>query len=79
MMLHKKFDKPLLTTKEAALFLGVSYQCLENGRCGHGKINPPFVRIGRLIRYRLEDLIRYLEEHLVIIRKLIKRRCDDGE
>lgn len=55
--------KQYLGTKEAALFLGVSYQALEKGRCGYGKINPPFIRIGRSVRYDLAALIDWMNSH----------------
>jgi predicted DNA-binding transcriptional regulator AlpA len=45
----------LLTTKEVAIWLKLSYRSLENAR-QQGK-GPPFVRIGRAIRY-LEDEVR---------------------
>ena len=49
----------LLTTDEAAEYLGVSAKKLEMGRCiGMG---PQFVRLGRLVRYRADDLLAYLE------------------
>jgi len=50
-----------LTTKEAARFLNCSYQALEKGRCGYGNIDPPFIRLGRAIRYDINDLMGWLE------------------
>lgn len=48
-------DTILITTKEAAVCLGVQPTTLEiwrsTGRCG-----PPFIRIGRAVRYKLADL-----------------------
>ena len=55
-------SKNYLTTKEAARFLCVSYQSLEKGRCGHSPINPPFIRIGRAVRYELEDLKVWMDQ-----------------
>ena len=51
----------LLTTKEEAVWLGVSTQWLEIGRSkGYG---PPFVRIGpRHIRYQRAGSIDWLRE-----------------
>ncbi|MBF0170626.1 MAG: helix-turn-helix domain-containing protein [Nitrospinae bacterium] len=49
----------LLTTQEAADFLCMSRQFLERDRWAGATI--PFVRVGaRTIRYRREDLDRYL-------------------
>jgi len=49
----------LLTTKEAALYLGVSSAFLERDRWAGARI--PFIRVGsRAVRYRLSDLETYL-------------------
>lgn len=51
--------KTLLAPERAAAYLGVSPQTLNNWRCtGRG---PKFVRVGRLIRYRLEALDKWIE------------------
>jgi len=48
----------LLTQKEVALRLGISERTLERHRViGTG---PRFVRLGRLVRYRLSDLIDWV-------------------
>ena len=50
----------LLTTREAALCLGVSEAFLERYRWAGAKV--PFIKIGsRAVRYRLQDLERYIE------------------
>ncbi len=52
----------LLTTREAARVLKTRPSCLENWRWrGEG---PPFVKIGRMVRYRPEDLSSWAEERL---------------
>lgn len=53
----------LLTEKEAAEFLSVSQGTLRNYRYMH--IGPNYVKIGRRICYKPEDLQRYVEEHYV--------------
>ena len=51
----------LLTTKEAARFLGVSEAFLERDRCYGAQI--PFVRVGRrAVRYSAEDLRSFVTE-----------------
>lgn len=51
----------LLTTKQAATYLGVSCSFLEKDRWRGARIN--FVRISaRAIRYRLEELDNYILE-----------------
>ena len=49
----------LLTTKEAALYLGLSAAFLERDRWAGARI--PFVRIGsRTVRYQMESLSNYV-------------------
>lgn len=51
--------KALLTAEQAAEYLHVQTQTLANWRTeGRG---PAFVRIGRLIRYRLEVLDKWID------------------
>lgn len=53
----------LLTTTEAARFLGMSKAFLERDRWAGARI--PFVKVGsRGVRYRQEDLDRYIEQQL---------------
>ncbi|WP_237097324.1 helix-turn-helix transcriptional regulator [Nitrospina gracilis] len=53
-------DNNLLTTKQAAKFLGVSEAFLERDRWAGAKI--PFVRIGsRAVRYELSALEAYVK------------------
>lgn len=49
----------LLTTKEAATYLGVSRAFLERDRWAGARI--PFVRVGsRAVRYRIGELDNYI-------------------
>lgn len=53
-------EHTLLTTRDAARYLGVSMAFLERDRWAGAKI--PFVKIGtRAVRYRLADLNTYLD------------------
>lgn len=53
----------LLTTKDAAIMLGVSKAFLERDRWAGARI--PFIRIGtRAIRYRTTDLDTYIESRV---------------
>lgn len=53
----------LLTTKEAAEFLGVSCAFLERDRCYDGRIQ--FIKVGsRAVRYRLDDLNQFIEKQV---------------
>ena len=46
----------VLKTDEAARRLGVSSSTLEKLRVYQPEKSPPFIRIGRVIRYRIADL-----------------------
>ena len=59
----EKLEGALLTTKEAAYFLGVTTRYLENRRCVGG--GPQYVHISaRMIRYRRADLDRWIQERI---------------
>ena len=49
----------LFTTPEAAAYLGVSPKTLETWRCT-GRHGLPYIRVGRLVRYRMRDLEEWL-------------------
>jgi excisionase family DNA binding protein len=53
----------LLTRREAATYLGVAEQTLAVWKCT-GRRSLPFVKIGRLVRYRKVDLDAFILEHL---------------
>ena len=53
---------PLLNEKAAAEWLGMSLRWIQGSRVtGDG---PPFVRIGRSVRYRPRDLEEWASEHI---------------
>lgn len=53
----------LLTRREAAAYLGVAEQTLAVWKCT-GRRSLPFVKIGRLVRYRKDDLDAFILNHL---------------
>lgn len=54
-----QFPNRLLSTSEAADFLGMHRQWLDHARLdGRG---PTYVRIGRICKYRPEDLLAFIE------------------
>lgn len=55
---------PLLTPREAAAYLRLSYRTLDTDRCTR-KLNIPFVKFGRAVRYRQADLDRFIESRMV--------------
>jgi hypothetical protein len=59
----------LLTDIEAAVYIGLSAAFLRKGRCcgvlGNATPPPPYLRLGRAIRYRRSDLDRWLDARVV--------------
>ncbi|MBA3858317.1 MAG: DNA-binding protein [Cyanobacteria bacterium PR.3.49] len=49
----------LLTRREAAVYLGVSEQTLAIWKCT-GRYNLPYIKIGRLVKYKLTDLDAFI-------------------
>ena len=56
----------LLTEKETAALLGISVKTLQKWR--YLRIGVPFIRIGRLIRYKVESITDYLTNNEVKMR-----------
>lgn len=58
-----------LTETEAAAYLGLSRSTLRQGRMRGrrrtGVPTPPYVRLGRTVRYLKDDLDAWLERHRV--------------
>lgn len=55
----------LLTEDEVAEWLGISPLTLRKWRCLRTH-ELPFVKIGKTIRYRESDVLRFLESHMVV-------------
>lgn len=56
-MFKSKDEDRLISTGETAEMLNVSPAWLERGRClGYG---PPYFKIGRMVKYRVGDLVAY--------------------
>ena len=53
-------NSKLYTSDEAAAFLGVSRETLSLWRCTK-RYNLPFVKIGRLVKYKEADLLAFVE------------------
>lgn len=51
-----------LTTREAAAYLGLAVSTLNKWRCHGG--GPEFLKLGRAVRYRQDDLDRFLEARM---------------
>lgn len=59
--------KKMLNEKEAARYIGMSTGFLALARCqgnyGNRTPGPPFYKIGRRVRYHIDDLDNWLERH----------------
>lgn len=54
----------LLNTPQAAAFIGCTPDTLTTWRCTKA-VRVPYVRVGRLVRYRRRDLEAFLEQNAV--------------
>lgn len=54
----------LLTSEQAAAYLGVSSGTLEVWRCTK-RYHLPFIKVGRLVRYRKSDLDSFLDRRTI--------------
>lgn len=62
-MTHLDSLKPTVDERDAAQFIGFSPSYLRQARMRN--TGPAYVRVGRAVRYRVEDLSRFLDEHRV--------------
>ena len=51
----------LWTEEAAAAYLGISPRTLQRNRVTGGDAGPPYLKVGRLCRYRKADLDRWLD------------------
>lgn len=58
-----KFPKPVLDEEETAYYIGMSRSWLRISRCQGNPDSPPFLKLGRSVRYLKEDLDQWLEKH----------------
>ncbi len=58
-ILKNRSTDPLLTPQETADYLGVSPDTLSVWRCV-GRYNIPFIKVGRLVKYRKSALDTFL-------------------
>lgn len=60
---NRQGGEPLYTTSQTANLLKLHPQTLKNWRAGVSNVELPYVNIGRAVRYRHSDLVRYIEAH----------------
>ena len=58
-------SSPLYDPGKAAAFLGISKETLSVWRCTK-RYGLPYIRVGRLIKYRLSDLTNFVESRRVL-------------
>ena len=61
--IHQSDADALLMEAHAARFLSMSDRTLQAWRVRG--IGPSYIRVGRSIRYRMSDLLKWIEENLV--------------
>lgn len=57
-------EKTIFTVAEAAEYLGLAISTLNKWRCYQIE-GPAFVKLGKAVRYRKEDLDAFLKSHIV--------------
>ena len=57
-------QRQMLTEQDAAEILGVKASTLCNWRCT-GRYNLPFIKTGRLVRYRIADLAAWIAKRRI--------------
>ncbi len=57
------FITNLMTPKEVADYLGVSTETLNVWRCTK-RYNLPYIKAGRLVRYRIEDVEQFVSSRI---------------
>jgi hypothetical protein len=65
----------LLNNKEAAAYIGITAPTLDIWRCTK-RFNIPYIRVGRLIKYRQETLDTFLASRTIDIEKADKKPDD---
>ena len=62
-------ENRMLKTAEAARYIGMSVAFLRLSRCkgayGNSTPGPSYYKIGRSVRYKIEDLDAWLQKHRV--------------
>ena len=62
-MARKEIKSHLMTPKEVADYLGVELETLNNWRCTK-RYNLPYTKIGRLVRYRANDVEAFVTSRI---------------
>ena len=60
-------EKMFLTEQEVARLMSLSLQTLRNWRFQGREL--PYVKCGRAVRYRYDDVLGYMEDRLIVPRE----------
>jgi excisionase family DNA binding protein len=63
-MLTAANPNELLNEEQTAKLIGVAEQTLAGWRC-NGRYGLPFVKVGRLVRYKRGDVMKWLDKRTV--------------
>ncbi len=55
----------LLDTKQASDYLGLDNKSLANSRCTGTGVQIPYIKMGRIVRYKLSEIEAYIENNTV--------------
>lgn len=61
-----EIEPQYLNTRDAARYTGISVGTLNRHRLL--RLEPPFVKVGSLVRYRKQDLDTFMAKHVVKVR-----------
>lgn len=67
----KEAELKLLSEKELSPIIGISVRTLQQMRTS--REGPPFVKIGRLVRYSMAEVMKYLARHTIDHEKISSR------
>lgn len=56
-------ENKVVDENKASELLGQAVQTLRNDR--HLRKGPPYIKLGRSVRYRVKDLLEYLDRHRI--------------
>ena len=62
-MARREIKSHLMTPKEVADYLGIELETLNNWRCTK-RYNLQYVKAGRLVRYRVEDVEAFIASRM---------------
>lgn len=62
---YAQLSKKFVTARELEEMYGFSRSWLSKCRMKGSKIHLPYIKMGRIVRYKIEAVNKYLEEHQI--------------